>query len=84
MESQEPSVFPVTIAAVNDIDRKAFRKKRKLSRDGKSPPRHVLRENLSVFRCPFPRNLDPVTTRKKALFVKLYQIPGYKYRDEIE
>lgn len=36
MESEEPFVFPVTIAAVNDIDRKVARKKKALARRKKS------------------------------------------------
>ena len=36
MESEEPFVFPVTVAAVNEIDRKVVRKKKALARRKKS------------------------------------------------
>ena len=38
MESEEPFVFPVTIAAVNNIDRKVASKKKALARRKKSRP----------------------------------------------
>jgi len=51
MECEEPFVFPVTIAAVKDIDRKVARKKKALARRKKS---HTSRSSWESKRSQVP------------------------------
>lgn len=66
LESDDPFVFPT-------VDEPARKKSRALSEE--NPVLWCRRVAQNALGRPYPRNLDPATTRKEMVFAKLYQIP---------